>query len=130
MAIVPADSILISSYNNDYTVRQYRNSHKGDPFPGSSDVTTLSFEQNLPNYKWYNGDETVEQGLKNITEDTSLGTIELDFWLDYTDGIESVQSIGEPHSSVFDLQGRRYESTASLQKGLYIVGNKLVVINQ
>lgn len=130
MAIVPADSILISSYNDNYTTRQYRNSHKGDPFPGTSKVTTLSAELNLPNFKWYNGDETVRQGLKNITEDTALGTIELDYWLDYASGIDEIKSTTSPNDVIFDLQGRQIPAGTMLSKGLYIVGKRLVVINK
>lgn len=41
MTIVPADGLLVTSYNNNYTTKQYKAQHAGDPFPGTSNVDSL-----------------------------------------------------------------------------------------
>lgn len=128
MAVVPADGIVISSYNDNYTTKQYRNSHKGDPFPGTSEITTLSASLGLPNYQWYNGDDaTVSYGLKNISEDTEAETVSFDFFVDFSTGIQTISNSMQTNN-IYDLQGRRLSQGAMLKSGLYIVnGQKKVV---
>lgn len=41
MTIVPADGLLVTSYNKKYTSKQYKAQHAGDPFPGTSNVDSL-----------------------------------------------------------------------------------------
>lgn len=41
MTIVPADGLLVTSYNKNYTTKQYKAQHAGDPFPGTSNVDSL-----------------------------------------------------------------------------------------
>ena len=71
--IIPADGNLISQYSVDevdITTAQYRESHWGDPFPGTSDVTDIY------GFKMYTG--TMHQQIRNITE-TDKGIIAFDF---------------------------------------------------
>ena len=89
VSIVPADGLVINGYRfvansatpteqKPWTQAQYVASLQGDPYPGSGNVTTLTAEQQLPNYVYYNGDATPLQSLTNITE-TPDGLISFDF---------------------------------------------------
>lgn len=128
MAVVPADGLLISSYNTSYTTSEYSKSHRGDPFPGTSSVTSLSASLGLPNYKWYSGTATVAQGLGNIIEDTEAGTVSFDFYTDFADGIDGVATEPYGNSTIYDLQGRKISSASPLQPGIYISGGKTKII--
>jgi len=130
MAVVPADGILISSYNENYTSSQYRKSHKGDAFPGTSSQTTLSAQMELPNYVWYNGESSaVKCGLRYISEDTAKETVSFEFLIDYATGIETIEN-EDPKSEIYDLQGRKMPSDATPADGLYIVNGKATVFRK
>ena len=72
VSIVPADGLVINGYQfgtgKPYTQAQYIASLEGDPFPGTSNVLMLTANQNLPNYKYYNGEATPKASLQNIRE--------------------------------------------------------------
>lgn len=131
IALVPADSILISSYNEDYTSKQYRDSHYGDPFPGTSEVEKLTYEQSLPNFLWYTSGPTVNKSLLNITENTSAGTVTFDYVHDTTSSINTPIAIRQQahNKGVYTADGV-YIGT-ELPKtvhGLYIVDGKKVLV--
>jgi len=128
MAVVPADGLLISSYNTNYTSSQYSKSHRGDPFPGTSSVTSLSASLSLPNYAWYSGTTTVAQGLANISEDTEAGTVSFDFYADFTTGINGISAEQNTSHTVYDLQGREMNMASPLSPGIYISGGKAKII--
>lgn len=139
ISIVPADGLVINGYcygsGKPYTKEQYQNSLKADPFPGTGGVDHLNATMELPNYKFYHGEETPKQSLSNITETDGLISF---FFNDGTpSGIVDVRSKTEDaRSDYYDLQGRRVAqptnayptSTSELKKGLYIVNGKKVVI--
>lgn len=70
MTIVPADGLLISSYlsgnGKPYTSSEYIASHKGDPFPGTSNVNNL---YNIP-LIW--AGSPMDKPLLNIQEDNQI----------------------------------------------------------
>ena len=145
MAVVPADGLLLSSYNvgiesiinpetgTYYTQNEYFMHHAGDPFPGSKGVTSLKYDMNLPNYKWYIGDTEVKQALLNITEDTTSGIITFDYITDITNGIDRATISSTHHEDtdghhIYTIDGRKVDSNKSLPKGIYIKeGRKYVV---
>lgn len=101
VSIVPADGLVINGYRfvnrggtptekRPWTVDEYIASLKGDPFPGTSNVTTLNAEQKLPNFIFYNGEATPKQTLTNITR-TPDGLISFDF----NDGVTPVVHVVE-----------------------------------
>lgn len=142
MTIVPADGLNISGYrfktasNPDapYTKDEYLASLAGDPFPGTKEVTTLTAEQQLPNYQYYyhadktEGKEDPVQSLVNIVEDTTTGIVTFDFKSGAATCIRTVNSSAlTADDSYYDLQGRRLDGQPT-QRGLYIVQGKKVVI--
>lgn len=100
MAIVPADGACLSSYL-DYTAAEYRDSHKGDAFPGTSNITRLDANMHLPNYMWYDGWPAVYNHLEDITEDTASGIVTLTYFSGHEvtsitlDKTEAELSVGE-----------------------------------
>jgi immune inhibitor A len=105
MAIIPADSLLISAYlsgkDKPYTKAEYFNNHSGDLFPGTSNVTELKYEMELPNYKWYTGGPEINRALTEISEDVETGIITFNFITDTNNS--------------FDLNGDGKVSTADIQ---------------
>ena len=137
MTIVPADGILHSAYlvKNSADQEKYMESHKGDPFPGTSNVSRLTSEQNLPNFCWQdkqNGSfvtTPVKFALRNITE--VGGIIMFDYVSDATGidipGIDGKTGIGD--GRIYTLDGRFVgTSTDGLPKGIYIVNKKKIII--
>lgn len=131
LALVPADSLLISAYNESYSTSEYKKSHGGDPFPGTSNVTTLTYEQELPNYKWYTNGPSVSSLLKNISEDTANKTVTFDYFTSAADGIADAITIEEECQStgVYALDGAYVgASLPHSAKGVFIVNGKKVVM--
>ena len=139
VCIVPADGLVINGYRfvsnsttptneKPYTQNQYVTSLQGDPFPGTSEVTQLNVEMQLPNYKFYNGEATPVFKIKNVTEDTSVGTVSFEFDNGHTpSGIQNVQRSSVSAQRYFDLQGRSLNGVPA-QRGLYIRNNKKIVV--
>ena len=79
VAVIPAGGLLISSYlvNHGYTQEDFTNAHKKATFPGTLNITSLTDESGLPNFKFYTTDSNglVGHSLYNITEDTYFGTV-------------------------------------------------------
>ena len=147
VAIVPADGIMISSYQRDtyydqyggsYTTAEYKESLYGDPFPGKTEVTQVADYMELPNFVFYgtDGNKPVGMALLNIREDEQTGAIFFDVVDGTTAGIHEELSMKREDSfasSVYDLQGRRIDGSrfnvqgSQLAKGIYIVKGKKVV---
>lgn len=125
VTIVPADGYIISEYTHGtglkWTDEQYKASLKGDPFPGTQNVTQLlSVTLNK---------STLEKPIYNIKEEN--GIITFDYLKDFTTGINApITSMGkEKDARIFTLDGRYLGTDAStLGKGIYIIGKKKVVI--
>lgn len=122
--IVPADGYVISDYNHgdgkQWTNEEYKSSHQGDPFPGSTNKTEL-LSVTLNN-------STLVKPIYNIKEENEVITF------DYLDNISAIQlpSVDETDMTtkqIFSLDGRYLGNDASkLTKGVYIIGKKKVVI--
>ena len=139
ISIVPADGLVINGYryvtkssdgeyhpteDAPWTKDEYQNSLKADPFPGTQNVDHLNASMELPNYLFYNGEQTPKQSLKNITEEN--GVISFRFSDGTPASIADVRGKQDEGSvDLFDLQGRR---VAQPTKGLYIVNGKKVAI--
>lgn len=129
-ALIPADGILISSYNSEYTTAEYQNSHKGDPFPGENNVTSLTDDKGLPNFTWYTNGPEVNKALRNITEDTATGTVTFNYVHNTSTGI-GLPSVTPTESDkrVYTINGAYVGNDASAAgKGIYIVGGKKVIM--
>ncbi len=129
VTIVPADNYIISAYqvkdednpSLPWSQTEYDESLKGDPFPGTQNVTKLlSVELN---------NSTLEKPLYNIKEED--GTITFDYLKDFATGIDrpAIDRDTEKDAPIYTLDGR-YVGTAAnqLTKGIYIIGKKKVVI--
>ncbi|MBR1469929.1 MAG: M6 family metalloprotease domain-containing protein [Prevotella sp.] len=132
MTLAPADGLLINSfrvYGSDitkktdskpYSTNEYINSHQGDPYPGSKNVTELlSVKMNRC---------TIEKPIYNIKEED--GIITFDFLKDFVaagiDGIVSDNS-ANGKANTYDLQGRKMTGN-ELRKGIYIKNGRKIVV--
>lgn len=126
--IVPADGYVISDYqvrssedeDLPWTQAEYSASLKGDPFPGSTNVTQLlSVTLNK---------STLQKPIYNIQESED-GIITFDYLNDPTSEISSPIVAKEQNTKIFTLDGRYIgKDIPRLNKGIYIVGGKKVVI--
>lgn len=125
MGIVPADGACLSSYL-DYSSSEYRSSHGGDPFPGTSELSELNYTQNLPNYNWYNGESKVLGALYNITEDTESGIVTLSYTSDYdnlSSAIATTTMKNNWSNRYFNLQGQQISKP---EHGIFIINGKKI----
>lgn len=136
MAVVPADGILISSYNTEYTTSEYQQSHYGDPFPGTSGVTELTYEQLLPNYAWYEDGPQVEATLTDIAEDTDAGTVTFTYTAVPGDTDTAIRSVldatgAETSGRIYDINGIYVgDDGTALPKGVYVIGGKKTAVRR
>ena len=146
MAVVPASGLLVSGYrfvptgqtvtaDKPYTQAEYLNSMRQAPFPGTEGVTSLTDEQQLPNYLFYTypADGTSQTGynLTDIAEDTATGVVTFHFWKgepQLTD-ISAVSSQSRRGTATYYmLDGRRVDRDIRLMpKGIYVTQGKKVV---
>jgi len=131
VCIVPAGGLLINGYlfgtNKPYTSSEYLASLRATPFPGKDNVKTLTPEQDLPNYKFYNGDETPQFKLTDITENET-GVVTFNFVNTTTD----VKAIVDHHNTLaadyYTLDGRSMgRDYYHLPKGIYVRNGMKVV---
>ncbi len=129
ITIVPADSLLITSYNvatsassdKKYTVAEYKQSFYGDPYPGSMNVTTLP---------WVTMNScTIEKPLYHITEDE--GTISFEYLKDLT--ATKIEGVTPEASSsqrpIYTIDGRYVgNDKETLAKGFYLQNGKKIVV--
>lgn len=134
MAVVPADSVCLSSYIKANSTL-YRQSQKGDPYPGTSKVTALNDNMGIPNFYWYAGTQApsatnsnyhkVDKALAKIQEDN--GTITFDFINGYATGIKEVKN--DQTMGIYTISGQPVgNNTSSLQPGIYVRNGKKFVV--
>ncbi len=129
ITIVPADSLLITSYNvqasstsgKHYTAAEYKESFYGDPYPGSQNVTTL------PSVTMNNC--TMEKPLYHIAEDA--GNISFEYLKDQT--ATNVKGITRENASmpypIYTIDGRCVgKEKETLAKGVYLQNGKKIVV--
>lgn len=154
VAVIPADGLLIStyqcesyntSYGGSYTTKEYRASLQDDPFPGTSEVAELTDENPLPNYHFYSGESVSQEGdeeeageasdypvgstVRNIHEDEETGIVVFDYdnpLKPIVDGVQTLQLPQQAAAAWYDLQGRRLSGTPT-QKGIYLSNGKSMV---
>ena len=146
MAVVPASGLLVSGYrfvptgqtvtaDKPYTQAEYLNSMRQAPFPGTEGVTSLTDEQQLPNYLFYtypaDGTQQTGYNLTDIAEDTATGMVTFHFWKgepQLTD-ISAVSSQSRRGAATYYmLDGRRVDRDIRLMpKGIYVTQGKKVV---
>jgi immune inhibitor A len=146
MAVVPASGLLVSGYrfvptgqtvtaDKPYTQAEYLNSMRQAPFPGTEGVTSLTDEQQLPNYLFYtypaDGTQQTGYNLTDIAEDTATGVVTFHFWKgepQLTD-ISAVSSQSRRGTATYYmLDGRRVDRDIRLMpKGIYVTQGKKVV---
>lgn len=147
MAIVPADGLCASAdlEANKKTVEingkktsYYMEQLRGDLFPGtystlaSLNVTELSDANAQPNWHWYksgnSGYEDTNKALKNITLDTSTGTVSFYYVGDVAAGISTIETSKEGKGRIYTLDGRYVgQDFNALPHGIYIIGGKKIV---
>lgn len=122
VTVVAADGLLINGDNTAHTKLEHQQSHAGDPYPGSKNVTELlSVQMN---------ETTIEKPLYDITEEN--GNITFKF-LNKNLGTGIAGLILKERSNedkrIYTMDGQLVGSTLlNLPKGIYIqAGKKLVV---
>ena len=134
IAVIPADSMMISGYLKDdgvYTSKEYSNSLAGDPFPGSSNVTQLTDSMRLPNFRFYEDDDThVGITLQNIQEDATTGIVTFDFLKnEATNGIRTIRQSGLlPSDNYYNLNGQRISAPSAKGRTIRIIKGRKVVL--
>lgn len=130
VAVVPASGVLINSYlrgtGMPYTNNQWKEAVAASTFPGTQGITTLSDEQQLPNYHFYvypNGTKSVNFTLNGIEEDISSGAISARLT---TTSIQGLKADAPDYSSkAFTLDGRQQTSP---YKGVIIQNGKKLMV--
>jgi M6 family metalloprotease domain len=139
MGIVPADGNSMSSYLKTSNIA-YEEQHKGDLFPGTSNITVLNDTLGLPNFYWYTQDTSnakatfntnyykVNKAIKNITEKD--GVITFDYINDFTTNINNIYTDENNKTTrIYTIDGRYVgDSISSLQRGIYIINKKKLII--
>lgn len=139
MGIVPADGNSMSSYLKTSEIA-YEDQHKGDLFPGTSNITVLNDALGLPNFYWYTQDTSsekatfntkyykVNKAIKNITEKD--GVITFDYINDFTTNINNIYTDDNNKTTrIYTIDGRYVgDSYSSLQRGIYIINKKKIII--
>jgi len=132
VSIVPADGLVINGYqfgkDKPYTQQEYTESLGGDPFPGTTGLTSLDASMQLPNYTFYNGEATPVFKLTNITEDTTTGVVTFDFDAGSESAISTLradQPSDDPH--YYTLSGQRLTARPATN-GLYLHRGKKLLI--
>lgn len=133
VTLVPADSLLISSYRvyssksdsssvKPYSEAEYINSHYGDPYPGTSKITEIN------SIKLNNC--TMERPIYNINEVN--GMIYFDFLKKIaTSNINNITDANNYQTDlrIYTLDGKYVGmDQSSLQKGIYIQNHKKKII--
>ena len=132
VAVIPSGGLQFSTTCIDdvtYTSKQWVSTHAATPFPGTKNVTTLTDEQELPNFCFYAGNTTtknsVGHSLYNIKEEN--GVITFDYDEDSATGIGSpTPALSQEEEAWYTLDGRRLSGEPK-QKGIFIYQGKKVV---
>jgi immune inhibitor A len=114
-----------------YTSKEYSNSLAGDPFPGSSNVTQLTDSMRLPNFRFYEDDDThVGITLQNIQEDATTGIVTFDFLKnEATNGIRTIRQSGLlPSDNYYNLNGQRISAPSAKGRTIRIIKGRKVVL--
>lgn len=131
VTLLPADGLLISSYRvydsepsdtKPYSITEYINSHYGDPYPGTSNVTEIE--------KFQMNECVIEEPIYNITENLEEGTISFEYLNKIINGIDNISDLHsqDAKQTVYSIDGRNLGTDFSkLAKGIYIVGGKKIL---
>ncbi len=131
ITLLPADGLLISSYRvyvsepsdtKPYSIMEYINSHYGDPYPGTSNVTEIE--------KFQMNECVIEKPIYNITENVEEGTISFEYLNKIINGIDNISDLHsqDAKQTVYSIDGRNLGTDFSkLAKGIYIVGGKKIL---
>lgn len=134
MTVIPADGELFSTYHDDYDANTLRELAAGDFFPGTSSVTQMSKETNLPNFAWFTNTQngsvsesspTFENNLmiKNICEEEN-GDITFEVILDTTTGVKNVTNYVNKSNKTYNLNGQEVNNNFH---GIIIKGGRKYV---
>lgn len=128
VAIVPADSAVLSVYTTDST-NVYLHSHGGDLFPGTTGLDSLTASLNRPNYNWItSGTVTaIDYAFRWITLQDD-GTLVINY--NPATGISRPMLPIRPASdAVYSLDGRLVgHSLQGLVPGIYIQNGRKILV--
>ncbi|MBR1463199.1 MAG: M6 family metalloprotease domain-containing protein [Prevotella sp.] len=136
LTIVPADGLLISSYQvlgedevdpRKYTAAEYRASYAGDPFPGSLNVRFLTDTSEVKPTVYVG--ESLNKPIFNINESED-GIITFDFLENISSGLRGVMITGNDEKKrIYSLDGIYVgDDPTKLPKGIYIMNRRKVIV--
>ena len=126
VAVVPASGVLLNSTlcgtGKQYTRNQWKESMASALFPGKSSITELTEEMQLPNYMFFNSDDsTTPVGVSLYDITYSDKGISFDVRPSAPDGILIIQpSSSDSLHDYYDLSGRNLGSSPKHSHGIYI----------
>lgn len=126
VAVVPASGVLLNSTlcgtGKQYTRNQWKESMASALFPGKSSITELTEEMQLPNYVFFNSDDsTTPVGVSLYDITYSDKGISFDVRPSAPDGILTIQpSSSDSLHDYYDLSGRNLGSSPKHSHGIYI----------
>lgn len=151
MSIIAADGIFMPEYFNGRTVTEgttdvekeanaalvekyggqtitsaiYSTEQAGDPYPGTSGVTSLT-DTSTPAAWVYTGG-FMGKPITDISEDTDLGTVSFKFMGGEPTGISTVKNEESRSRKIYTIDGR-YAGTdeSKLGHGIYIIGDRKI----
>lgn len=130
MTVVAADGLL-QNQNNRESAKGYYEQLAGDPFPGTSMVTSLT-DNTAVRPVVYTG-SALGKPIYNIAEDEATGIVSFDFLEDSTVGIDGVLETGSEAvaDGIYTLDGRLVGTDAKmLKKGIYVINGKKAVLGE
>ena len=126
VAVVPASGVLLNSTlcgtGKQYTRNQWKESMASALFPGKSSITELTEEMQLPNYMFFNSDDsTTPVGVSLYDITYSDKGISFDVRPSAPDGILTIHpSSSDSLHDYYDLSGRNLGSSPKHSHGIYI----------
>lgn len=120
-----ANAILVEKYGGTMITSDiYNTEQAGDPYPGTSNVVSLT-DDTTPSARVYNGG-LMGKPITDITEDTAAGTVSFKFMGGASTGINTTNT-DEPILRIYTIDGRYVGTDESkLGHGIYIIGNRKI----
>lgn len=120
------NALLLERYGGmEITTAIYNSEQAGDPYPGTSNVTSLT-DETTPAAQVYRGG-FIGKPITDIAEDTEAGTVSFKFMGGAETGINEIKA-ANGNKRIYSTDGRYLGTDLTrLGKGIYIVGNKKVI---
>ncbi len=119
---------LIAKYNGKvFDTATYKAEAAGDPYPGTSGITSLT-DDSAPASAWTYTGGGMGKPLTEISEDTETGVVSFKFKGGKSSGIANIHANANINTSFYSLEGvNKGHDWNALSKGVYVKDGKKVV---